>query len=222
MGEQEHFVQFCESDEFLVHSVSGFIGSALARGEAGIVVATQAHRESIDQSLEDLGLNVGDLIGEGRYIPLDAAATLARITVDGWPDDNLFNHLAGGLIARLEAKGLRIRAFGEMVGLLVEAGDRPAAVRLEELWNALAKRHKFSLFCAYPMGADLDSAGLNAVCRQHSAVIPGESYAALDSSSDRMRAIVELQQKMITLEAEVQKRTEIERAFLRRLRTARS
>jgi hypothetical protein len=222
MGECEHFVQFCESDEFLVHSVSGFIGSALNRGEAGIVVATRSHREQIERALVDLGLDLGAMEAEGRFVSLDAGDTLKRLCVNGWPDESLFRSVVGGLLTRMSSQGWRIRAFGEMVVLLVESGQRDAALRLEDLWNGMAKDHRFSLFCAYPVSADLDASALNAVCRHHSGVIPGESYSALDSAGDRMREIVRLQQKMLTLEAEVQKRTEIERAFLNRLRSVKA
>jgi hypothetical protein len=145
-----------------------------------------------------------------------------RILVGGWPDEARFREVAGGTLDRFESAGLRVRIFGEMVSLLVEAGNRRAAVRLEDLWNDLADERSFSLFCAYPVGADLDAAGLGAVCRQHASVIPGESFSALDSSGERVRAIVDLQHRVRALEAEIAKRAEVEQAFLRRLRTTRA
>ena len=41
MRDSEHFVQFYENDDFLIESVSGFVGAALAEGQASIVIATQ-------------------------------------------------------------------------------------------------------------------------------------------------------------------------------------
>jgi hypothetical protein len=221
MDEGEHFVQFCESDEFLVHSVSGFVGSALARGEAGLVVATPPHRDGIERALADLGLDLEQLSAEGRYVSLDALDTLESLKCGGVLDEARFEEEVGRLISRMTGSGLRLRIFGEMVALLVDAGDKAGAVRLEELWNGIAKKHRFSLFCAYPVSAELDASALGLVCRQHSGVIPGESFSALDSGAERMRAIVGLQQRVAALGAEIQKRSEIERAFLNRLRTAR-
>src|SRR5205807_4536786 len=37
MSESEHFVQFCETDAFLINSVGEFIGAALRAGDAAIV-----------------------------------------------------------------------------------------------------------------------------------------------------------------------------------------
>ncbi len=48
-NDEDHFVQFYESDGFLLNSLSGFIGSAINNGLPAVVVATKAHREGLDQ-----------------------------------------------------------------------------------------------------------------------------------------------------------------------------
>jgi MEDS: MEthanogen/methylotroph, DcmR Sensory domain len=221
MGDTDHFVQFYENEDYLLHSVSGFIGSALVRGDAAVMVAKRARRDAIDCALSDLGLDCDQLIAEGRFISLDAAQTLESLLVGGMPDEQRFHEVVGGMLSRLEKPGRRIRAFGEMVALLVESGNRQAAVRLEELWNDIAEKHRFALFCAYPVGADLDSVSLGAICRGHAGIIPGESISALDSPDERMRAIVELQHRTAALENELTRRSQVEQAFMRRLVRAR-
>jgi len=57
MSESEHFVQFYESDVFLLDSLSGFIGSGLSAGDACVVIATKAHRERLEERLKADGLN---------------------------------------------------------------------------------------------------------------------------------------------------------------------
>jgi hypothetical protein len=37
-----------------------------------------------------------------------------------------------------------------MVALLCEQGDYTGALRLEQVWNELLSRYRFSLLCAYP------------------------------------------------------------------------
>src|SRR6476646_11492154 len=44
MADSEHFVQFYENAEFLIESVSGFVGTALRNGDSSIVLATPEHR----------------------------------------------------------------------------------------------------------------------------------------------------------------------------------
>src|SRR5688500_18248805 len=50
-GDCEHFVQFYESDAFLVGAVAEFVGGGLHAGEAGIVIATPEHVAAIEERL---------------------------------------------------------------------------------------------------------------------------------------------------------------------------
>ena len=48
MNETEHFVQFYETDTFLLDSLSGFIGVGLSAGDACIVIATPENRAGLE------------------------------------------------------------------------------------------------------------------------------------------------------------------------------
>ncbi|HJQ26187.1 MAG TPA: ATP-binding protein [Blastocatellia bacterium] len=216
MGETEHFVQFYDADEFLLNSLSGYIGMGLSLGDACIVVATKAHRESLDRRLQDYGLDVFAARASTQYTQLDAAETLAQFMEDGQPDAGRFAEVIGSLIARAAGSGRRVRIFGEMVALLWQQSNVDAALRLEALWNDLRKTHAFALFCAYPMQAcagEALAAPFKGVCVSHSRVIPAESYAALTSPDERLQAIIELQQKATSLEAEIAERRQAEAAL---------
>ncbi|HMA38417.1 MAG TPA: ATP-binding protein [Chloroflexia bacterium] len=213
VGEAAHFAQFYETDHSLLHSLSGFIGAGLRAGEAGIVVATPAHRADLAALLQQQALDVDAARASGQYVVLDAAETLARFMVDGAPEPVRFAMVVGPIIAQAARGRPRVRVFGEMVALLWTAGNREAAIRLEELWNTLQQTQAFVLYCAYPMhgfdGAAL-AQPLDAVCAAHSHVIPTESYTALPTADDRLRAVVALQQKARRLET-----VDIENARLR-------
>jgi signal transduction histidine kinase/ActR/RegA family two-component response regulator len=209
MSESEHFVQFYETDGFLLDSLSGFVGIGLAEGDACIVVATEAHRQGLEERLEACGLDLAAARASGQYVPADAAETLSKFMVDGSPSPELYAEVIGNLFARASEGGRRVRIFGEMVALLWAEGNRDGALRLEGLWNELGKARAFSLFCAYPMndlGGEAHAGPLGHVCKEHSRVIPAESYTALASPEERLRAIIELQQKARTLEAEIAER----------------
>jgi signal transduction histidine kinase len=205
-----HVVQFYGDDGFLLDELSRFIGTALGAGESALVIATKEHRDGLARRLKMWGLDTTWAIAQGRYVALDAAETLANFTVGGWPDAARFAELVGGLIETVRAasgsEARRVAAFGEMVALLWMEGKAEAAIRLEELWNELARTYAFSLRCAYPMSSfcrkehgDL----LLKICAEHSAVIPGESYTALVSEDERLRGIAHLQQKAEALETEI-------------------
>jgi PAS domain S-box-containing protein len=206
VSEFEHFVQFCETDEFLVKSVSKFVSAGLMNGDATIILATQPHRESIEEHLQAEGLVVTVARAQGKYISMDAAATLSQIMVDGSIDPVRFHKVIGDVLQQAAKGGRNVRVFGELVALLWAEGNRAVAIRLEELWNDLSHRHCFSLFCAYPMGGfDGEAFGLEfaEICRQHARVIPGESYTTLTDPDARLLAITLLQQKANSLETEV-------------------
>ncbi len=219
MGEAEHFVQFYETDEYLVESVSGYVSAALSAGAASAVLATRAHRLALQQKLAAQGVNISEVIESGRYVVLDASDALTKFMVDGAPDAGRFQETIGTLIGQLAQGGRRVHAFGEMVALLWADGNREAAIRLEQLWNDLAKQYRFALFCAYQITAfdevD-DEEPFDGVCGCHSRVIPAESYAAIDNADQRLRAIGRLQQKARALGAEREHRQEVEKALVQR------
>ena len=213
MGPTDHFVQFYEADGFLLNSLSGFIGRAIKSGAGALVVATQAHRDGLDELLQVNGMDVGSARASGSYVSMDAAEALAKLMVDGAPERERFNEVIGSVIARVADGRSETRAFGEMVGLLWAQGNYSGAIRLEELWNELQKVHSFSLFCAYPMnvfGGERFVEPYGNVCGAHSRVIPAESYAGLSDLDDRLRAIALLQQKARSLETEVNERQLVE------------
>lgn len=228
MSPSEHFVQFYEADGFLLNSLSGFIGTAINAGDGALVVATGAHREGLDELLQANGLDLVSARARGQYVSLDAAETLPKFMVDGSPDPKRFTQVFGKMIESVTDGRNCVRAFGEMVALLWAEGNHAAAIRLEELWNDLQKNHSFSLFCAYPMNGfsgEKFVEPLTGVCKAHSRVIPAESYADLVNHDDRLRAIIQLQQKARTLQAEITQREEVQeelRASLAREQMARA
>jgi signal transduction histidine kinase len=209
-GNHQHGVQFYSDDKFLLEELSGYVGGALRAGDVAIVVATDQHRDGLLQWLTAQGLDVASLLERGRLVSLDARQTLATFMVEGWPNEDRFNDVVGQIIAKAAAAASRehprVAIFGEMVALLWADGKAQAAIHLEQLWNELARKRSFSLFCAYPMNnfkREEDAELLLKVCNEHSAVIPTEGYMGLGSEGEKLRNITQLQQKAKALETEV-------------------
>jgi hypothetical protein len=108
-----------------------------------------------------------------------------------------------------------------MVSLLWQNGQQHAALRLEELWNELARSHRFALLCAYPISA-FDKAThdvpFNDICACHARVIPAESFSEIGNFDERMRAVARLQQKAHALKKEFVHRSESD-ASLNKMRS---
>jgi PAS domain S-box-containing protein len=106
-----------------------------------------------------------------------------------------------------------------LVALLCAEGKHEAAIRLEQLWNDLARTHAFSLHCAYPIGVfgrAEHAAAIGEICGAHSGVLPAEDYSALTDEAARRRTVALLQQKAQALEVEVEARRQAQRLLEQR------
>ncbi len=186
-----HTVQFYTSDELLVSELERFIGPALKRGSSAVIIATEAHHDTLLQKLQSDGMDMPSLRNEGRYQYLEAGAFLSRFLVAGEIDQFRFFAAVPEVLARAAAASRDedhgVVAFGEMVALLWAAGRSHAAIQLEKLWNAVAKTYCFSLHCAYPMQGfqtEQDAESFARICHEHSLVIPADSPAYSDVEED--------------------------------------
>ena len=217
-SEHEHFVQFYENDEFLIQKVSSFIGDALLAGETGIVFATKPHLALIDQALKHKISARTEVKASmlGRYIALDAQLTLSSIVLDGKVDPQLFSDVIGALLAQACSAG-PVRACGEMVALLCAQDMRDEALRLELLWNALARRLEFSLMCAYPIGAfsrQKAAQPYSDLCVAHAQAWPPEFRLPLADLDDQPNTVAELQRVNLLLAFESERRKWCETTLL--------
>ncbi len=220
-GKTGHFVRFYDDGDTLLDEVASFIERALrARGRA-IVIATGAHTDALQRRLDELARAEGRSAPPSRDVAwFDAETTLARLMVDGWPDRARFEYEVGRVVAEACAGGAPVHAFGEMVALLCARGRYDAALHLERLWNELARKLDFSLFCAYPwtLFPASDAAHVfRQVCAGHDHAC-ADVAAPLPSGQAVDINLVRLEQKVHALHAEAARRRQAERDLLRRER----
>ncbi len=208
-----HSVHFYESESVFLDNLSEFVGSALGAGGAAVVIATAGHLDGLSGRLKSSGINTQLATQTNRLLAMNAEQTLARFMVGGWPDEGrFFNTIEPELLRAaktLPRKSAPVVAFSEMVALLWESNRHDAAVRLEQLWTEVARRHCFSLRCAYPLECfahDSQSEAYRRVCSEHTDVFPAESYKALCTDDERLRMVSALQQKAATLKGAVKER----------------
>lgn len=174
----EHLLQIYDSEQVFLDTLEGFVTGGLRAGDGVIVIATANHLASLEERIFAHGFDTEAARFSGQLTALQAEDVLAQFLVDGWPDEDLFQRIVSGLLARPGGSGRKVRAFGEMVAVLWARGDQGATVRLEFLWHQLCQQEGFSLFCAYPKtGFTGDSAEtISELCALHSKVIPGVRY----------------------------------------------
>jgi MEDS: MEthanogen/methylotroph, DcmR Sensory domain/Histidine kinase-like ATPase domain len=187
-GAGGHVVQFYEHDTELVGAVGPYLLAGVRAEEVTIVIATEAHRRALAAALEADGIDLAAAAAGKTFFSLDAARMLTAFMAAGQIDPDAFHEVIGGLMRRAAASGRAVRAYGEMVTLLWEAGDVLAAIELERLWNDLARQVPFSLFCSYPaalVSGSEHAEALQRVCNLHSSVLnpPAAGAQELDDRS---------------------------------------
>ena len=144
-----HLVQFYRHETELLNLLAAYFKSGIEQGDAFVVIATKVHLDLIQNRLGSL-MDIDRAIVTRRFTPLDAEEVLADIMVGKLPDIKKFNRVLGGIMDRAAMRSHKVRATGEMVALLWNAGNQEGALKLEKLWNSLAKKRNVSLLCSYP------------------------------------------------------------------------
>jgi PAS domain S-box-containing protein len=208
-----HFVRMYHDDAVLLAELVDFADRALQAGATVIVIGTPARSARLDAALAERGA-AG--VPKGRLTLVDADQALAQFMVDGWPDEQRFHASIGALMEDACAAGGPVSAFGEMVATLCEQGRHDAALRLEQLWNTLAQRLRFTLFCAYPWRAfptSEQSAVFQRVCAEHDHAASLTPVPTVVERREAMLDQLRTEQQALALEAEVERRQHVEQTL---------
>ena len=172
-----HAVRFYKDTDTLAAFVTSFIRTGLSQSEPCLIVATREHRDEIDAQLRGQSVDVDALREQGVLTILDAHETLALFMVDGMPDAFRFRAAVTPVLTTVSAArpGARVRAYGEMVDVLWQTGQKAAALRLEHLWNWLATSHDFALLCGYATDHPYQEGEINEICGHHSHILASPS-----------------------------------------------
>jgi anti-sigma regulatory factor (Ser/Thr protein kinase) len=112
---------------------------------------------------------------------------------DGSVDRDGFFDVVGSIVRAAAATGRPVRAYGEMVALLWDAGDVVAAIDLETLWNELSTEVGFALYCAYRSDSVFGHEHADAVervCHLHSAAEETWHFAPDETAPGEARRLV--------------------------------
>ena len=167
----EHICQLFDSDESRAEAVAAFLANGFRAGDYVIAVPRLAHWTSIVVRLQALGISVEEQKAQGRLTVHDAMHTLGRLCPRGRLNHFAFNELVGAAVK--PASGRRVRAWGEMVDILIERGELDEALELEELWNRVGEMMPMSLMCSYGAAhfvAPSTHRGLRDLCLAHTDV----------------------------------------------------
>jgi DNA-binding NarL/FixJ family response regulator len=174
---RRHEAAFHSDETSLLDDYARFVASALEAGHAAIFVGSSSRREQIHRRLQARGLDSDYAIKEGRYLPLNLEDVLSTFMLDGRLDDARLLSSATALLVKAAsaaaAKHLRVAVCGDGAYTLWREGRVDEVIRLEQLWDQLARTYNIDVFCAYlmpPPSRDRDSDIFQRICAEHSAV----------------------------------------------------
>jgi len=164
-------VQLFDAPRSLADAVSHFLLEGRARNEQLLVIARASHWHLIRAYLERRGLHVED--SNESLTVVDARKLRTRMTRRGTLDPGRMEEALGGILAELSKAPGGLRVYGEIVELFAEEGNFEHACALEDYWNHLQRKHRFTLLCGYSAAHFADprnSQYLRDVCERHTAV----------------------------------------------------
>jgi DNA-binding NarL/FixJ family response regulator len=172
-----HEAVFYSDDRQLLDHLSRFVGAALNAGNGAVVVATGAHREGLQRSLQASGVDIAAALEQGRYIAVDADELLSGCMVNGVLEPNAFLQGFGQIIPKaasaVKTEHPRVAVFGEGPDLLWKQGNATAAIQDEKLGNQLVEMYAVDILCGYSLSNIRGVAAvdvLQEICAEHSAV----------------------------------------------------
>jgi DNA-binding NarL/FixJ family response regulator len=152
-GAQAHEVAFYADNASMLESLTRFAEQALKEQKALIVAGGASLLNALDQQLKRR-VDVDLAFRQGRYLPLHETDVFSLL-VDGWPDEDRFWKAGSSLMLRAarasRSNPPRVAACGECCGLLMQDGRIDVAIRLEQLWDELARTFNVDLLCGYSM-----------------------------------------------------------------------
>jgi len=178
----DHVLQVYDTEEIFTDAFAGFIGTGIHIGDCCIVVASETHLAAINDRLVSQGVNTVEAMADGRYIQVNVEELLLKFMVDDQIDEKLFEQAVNPVFEKCRNAKRVVRACGEVAPTLAGRGNWAAAARMEELWEELHHKEKFSLFCAYPKNLfeKGTKAKINHICAKHSKLIAGNEKQITD------------------------------------------
>ncbi len=174
-----HVVNFYDADDALIAGATKFLGDGLRQGEVVLALATEPHRQAVASALRQEGFDLDALEDDGLYTALDAPTVMRSFMVDGSVDYELARQSVRPFALAAAAKRRPIRAFGEIVSLMLQNGQLEEALVIEQIRSDLAREFGASLYCAYPSRLLHEAESLHVLgelCDMHSDVVAPSSY----------------------------------------------
>jgi hypothetical protein len=200
-----HIIFFYEDDHFFVDVVVEFLVGGQKSSDRLLVIATQAHRELLLAALGRRGLDVSEALAGGTLAMIDAQTILERASSGGELDVEQLLATLDAIMQRAVRNEGRLRAYGELAGMLCERGLLSACRRVEEYWRDFVKQHSLAVLCGYRGGQTGCTHGseLAQLREVHTVTLPSEHTSSLGRLETRLQSLFLLENRVQVLEADL-------------------
>lgn len=168
-----HIALFYRDDELLARCVAWWASASLVLKGGAILIGRPDKLSRIRRELARVGVDVDGHVEAGRLVLADAEEVLSRFHGPEGPQREAFRAALDERLARVRVASSsgEVRAWGEMVDLLWERGERSACCRLESLWGEVLDSRDLHLLCSYRVEEGPSADDLADRVRGHSRVL---------------------------------------------------
>jgi DNA-binding NarL/FixJ family response regulator len=172
-----HQVAFYKNDSEFEAGFAQYVEAAVNAHKAVLLVASKAHRTSIDRRLSGRGIDVDSIIATGAFSQVDADEALSEVMINNSPDLLRCQEIFDGVMRNISILGngrrREVAICGECAPRLLMEGKEEAALELERHWDTVTRAQSADSLCGYSWGAFADghdSPLFQRICAEHSAV----------------------------------------------------
>jgi CheY-like chemotaxis protein len=188
-GPGSHVVRFYDNEQFVQRAIAEFFTQDARPGDSLILVSRLRTLKAVAAHLGSGRYGSAEVADRIRFF--DAETAIPQIMEGESLDPARAEHILKQILSQSgpnPAHGT-IRLYGEVVDMLCQRGHYSAALQFEGLASSLFDlQPQLSILCGYAIERfkeDTSAAQLRAICRQHTHVIPAESFTDQDN---RVRA----------------------------------
>jgi MEDS: MEthanogen/methylotroph, DcmR Sensory domain len=208
-----HLVGFYRQPNYPVEAVCDYLIGGLGVGEVAVALVTSEHANYITHELRTRGLQIDEMLSDGRFVYPNFDETLSYLLAPEIPKaakDALMCSWVEETLNRAPQQSCRI--LGELVSAMVAQSDVSSALELEDSWNDLLAAYPACLFCIYeqtPFDRSHVLSSFCDICNRHDAVLAADIPPNV--GNDPSPWFVMLQRQATALREEVLRRRVAER-----------
>jgi len=146
---REHLLISSLNEAELVERASRWLTEGLLDDELVILLGDPDHVEAVLDALPRRERASAE--SRGLLVTLDVRTTLALVMRDGLVDDRLFEEHVTASLRGLSLRAPRLRAYGNMAGVLWADGNVVGALDIDSRWTALQSDFPLAILCSYPI-----------------------------------------------------------------------